>query len=272
MSRKPYPTDVSDEEWSFAAPYLALMAQDAPQRQHSLREVFNALRWLVRAGAPWRMLPNDFPPWQAVYQQSRRWLEAGCFEAMVQDLRSMLRVALGRRGAPSAMVLDGRTLQSSCESGARAGYDGYKRKKGSKVHMAVDTLGHLLAVHVTPADEQERAQVETLCEAVQQATGESVKLAWADQGYTGEQPRQDAKEHGIDLQVVRLPEAKKGFVLLPRRWVVERSFAWAARFRRLARDYERLPDVLRGLHFLVFAILMLPKAVPLLTAVAVGSS
>ena len=136
--------------------------------------------------------------------------------------------------------------------------------------MAVDTLGQLLAVHVTPVDEQERAQVGVLCEAVQQATGQTVKLAWADQGYTGEQPCQEAKAHGIELQVVKLPEAKKGFVLLPRRWVVERSFAWTARFRRLARDYERLPDVLRGLHFLVFAVLMLPKIVPLLAGV--GSS
>lgn len=270
MPRKPYPTDASDEEWSFAAPYLTLMQESAPQREHSLREVFNALRWIVRAGAPWRMLPNDFPPWEAVYQQSRRWLEAGCFEAMVMDLRSTLRVAQGRPGQPSAAVFDGRTLQSSCESGPRAGYDGYKRRRGSKVHMAVDTLGHLLAAHITPADEQERAQVEQLCEAVQQATGETVKTAWVDQGYTGEQPRQDAAAHGIELRVVKLAEAKKGFVLLPKRWVVERSFAWAARFRRLARDYERLPDVLRGLHFLVFAMLMLPRALPFLAAA--GSS
>ena len=132
--------------------------------------------------------------------------------------------------------------------------------------MAVDTLGHLLAVHVTPANEQEHAQVLELCDAVQTATGQNVKLAWADQGYTGEQPRQDAKAHGIKLQVIKLAEAKKGFVLLPRRWVVERSFAWAARFRLLSRDYERLPDVLRGWHFVVFAILMLPKVVPLLMA------
>ena len=266
MTRKPYPSDVSEEEWNFAAPYLALMTEAAPQRQHSLREVFNALRWLVRAGAPWRMLPNDFPPWQAVYQQTRRWLEAGCFENMVSDLRSMIRAALGRKGQPSAAVLDGRTLQSTCESGARAGYDGYKRKKGSKVHMAVDTLGNLLAVHVTPANEQERAQVETLCEAVQAVTGNTVTLAWADQGYTGDEPREAAKAQGIELQVIKLPEAKKGFVLLPRRWVVERSFAWAARFRRLARDYERLPEVLRSLHFVVFVMLMLPKIVPLILA------
>ncbi|PJK10611.1 IS5/IS1182 family transposase [Lysobacteraceae bacterium NML95-0200] len=263
MSRKPYPSDVSDEEWSFVAPYLILMAQDAPQRQHDLREVFNALRWLVRAGAPWRMLPNDLPPWEAVYQQSRRWLDAGCFEAIVSDLRSIIQVAQSRQGQPSAIAIDGRTLQSSCESGARADYDGYKRRKGSKVHMAVDTLGHLLALHVTPANTQER-DVDALCQAVQQATGKRVRKAWADQGYTGQKARDAAAQNGIALEVVKLREAKKGFVLLPRRWVVERSFGWLARFRRLSRDYERLPDVLGGLHFVVFAILMLPNAMPLI--------
>lgn len=178
----------------------------------------------MRAGAPWRLLPNDFPPWEAVYQQSRRWVDSGCFEAMVSDLRSIIRVAQGRQSQPSAAVMDARTLQSSCESGPRAGYDGYKRRRGSKVHMAVDTLGHLLAVHVTPANEQERAQVRSLCEAVQEATGRPVKLAWVDQGYTGEQAKEAAQDNGIELQVVKLPEAKKGVVLLPRRWVVERSF------------------------------------------------
>jgi transposase len=179
-------------------------------------------------GLPWRLLPNDFPFWEAVYQQSRRWLDAGCFEAIVMDLRSMIRFASGRRGQPSAVVLDGRTLQSSCESGPRSSYDSYKHKRGSKVHMAVDTLGHLLAVHVTPANEQERAQVFELCKAVQTVTGHTVELAWADHGYTGEQPKRDAQAHGIELQVIKLAEAKKGFVLLPKRWVVERSFAWGS--------------------------------------------
>ena len=264
--RKQYPRDVTDEEWAFAAPYLVLMHERAPQRQYPVREVFNALRWIARAGAPWRMLPGYFPPWEAVYQQTRRWLLAGCFEAMLSDLRSVIRVAQGRQDQPSAVVFDGRTLQSSCESGSRAGYDGYKRRNGSKVHMAVDTLGQLLAVHVMPANEQERAQGAQLCEAVQEATGHSVTLAWADQGYTGDEAKQQTSEQGIDLQIVKLPEAKKGFVLLPRRWVVERSFGWLARFRRLSRDYERLPSVLAGLHFLIFVILMLPKALPFLSS------
>jgi transposase len=261
MARKTYPSDVSDEEWAFVAPYLALLPEEAGQRRHDLREVFNGLRYLVRSGAPWRMLPHEFPPWEIVFQQTQRWLRAGVFEAMTHDLRLLLRAFTDRKGRPTAVILDSRTLRSTPESGARAGYDGAKRKKGSKIHIAVDTLGHLLAAHVTAASEQDRAQVGLLAEAVQEATGESVELAYVDQGYTGEAAQDAAAEHGIKLEVVKLPEAKRGFVLLPRRWVVERSFAWATRFRRLVRDYERLPETLKGLHFVAFACLMLNKAV-----------
>jgi transposase len=259
MSRKAYPSDVNDDEWAFAAPYLTLMDPAAPQREYALREVFNGMRWLVRTGASWRMMPHDLPPWSAIYQQMQRWLNAGVFEAMAHDLRILLRLAEGRNATPSAAILDSRTLQSTPESGTRAGYDGAKRKRGSKVHLAVDTLGHLLALHVTPANEQDRAQVTALAQQVQIATDESVELAYVDQGYTGAQPFQEAAAQGIRLEVVKLPEAKKGFVLLPRRWVVERSFAWVARFRRLARDYERLPETLAGLHFLAFAIVLLKR-------------
>jgi transposase len=263
MNRKAYPSDVSDDEWAFVAPYLTLMREDAPQRDHSLREVFNGLRWLVRAGASWRMMPNDLPPWYTVQQQTQRWLAAGVFEAMVHDLRALLRLAAGRQAAPSAAIFDARTIQSTPESGADAGYDGAKKRKGRKVHMAVDTLGHLLALHVTPANEQERKQVDELATQVQDVTGDNVKVAFVDQGYTGDQPAEDAAAHGIELIVVKLAEAKKGFVLLPKRWVVERSFAWTGRFRRLARDYERLPETLAGFHVLAFAILMLKRFVSL---------
>ena len=116
MKRRAYPSDVSDEEWALVAPYVTLMKEAAPQRRYAVREVFNGLRWLVRAGAPWRMLPNDLPPWAVVYQQTQRWLRAGVFEALVHDLRIVLRVAGGRREQPSAAILDSRTLQSSPES------------------------------------------------------------------------------------------------------------------------------------------------------------
>lgn len=257
MPRKSYPSDVTDEEWAFVAPYLILMKEDAPQREHDLREVFNGLRWIVRTGSQWRLMPHDLPPWFTVYQQAQRWINAGVFEDMVHDLRALLRLAKGKNEQPSAAIFDGRTVQSTPESGERAGYDGYKRRKGSKIHLAVDTLGLLLAAHVTPANEQERAQVKELAAAVQEATQNSVEIAYVDQGYTGDEPRQEAEQAGIELIVVKLPEAKRGFVLLPRRWVVERSFAWTSRFRRLARDFERLPETFRSLHFLAFAILML---------------
>src|SRR3954468_21651618 len=172
--RKPYPSDVSDDEWSFCAPYLTLMNEQAPQRVHPLREIFNALRYLVKMGGVWRMMPHDLPPWQMVYQQTQRWIKAGCFEAMAHDLRVVLR-----------------------------------------------------------------------------------QVAFVDQGYTGDVPALAAAEHGIELEVVKHYQAKRGFVLLPRRWVVERSFAWAARFRRLARDYERLAATLAGYHWLAFVTLML---------------
>ncbi len=268
QKRKPYPSDVSDDEWAFVAPYLTLMKEDAPQREHSLREVFNGLRWIMRSGAEWRLMPHDLPPWHTVYQQTQRWLRAGVFEAIVSDLRMLLREIENRAPNPRAAILDSRTLQSSPESGGRAGYDGHKRKKGSKVHLVVDTLGQLLALLVTPANEQDRAQVANLAEAMQEATGETIEVAYVDQGYTGEQAAEDAAERGIRLEVVKLPEAKRGFVLLPRRWVVERSFAWLARFRRLARDYERLPETLAGLHLLAFAVLMLKRFVTLMAEYA----
>ncbi len=260
-TRKPYPTDVSDEEWAFVVPYMTLMTPDAPQRVHDPREVFNALRWMVRAGSPWRYLPHDFPPWPAVYQQSQRWIAAGCFETMVHDLRVLLRWSAGRADQPTAIIIDSATRQSTPESGHRAGYDGYKKRNGSKIHAAVDTLGEALAVLVTPANASERKQIKALAEAVQEVTGQSVEVGFVDQGSTGDDPAADAAEHGIRLEVVKLPEAKKGFVLLPRRWVVERTFAWAARFRRLAKDYERLPETVVGLHFVAFSCLMLHRLV-----------
>ena len=169
-TRKPYPSDVSDEEWEFVAPYLALVREDAPQREHDLREVLNGLRWVVRTGSPWRYMPHDLPPWEAVYQQTQRWIKAGVFEEMIHDLRVLLRLSEGRAPDPTAAILDSRTLRSTPESGHRGGYDGHKGKKGSKVHAAVDTLGHLLALRVSPANEDDREEVAKLSEEIQQAT------------------------------------------------------------------------------------------------------
>jgi transposase len=258
-TRKNYPSDVSDAEWEFLVPYLTLMREDAPQREYSLRDLFDAVRYVVKTGSQWRYLPHDFPPWTAVYQQARRWMAAGVFEDITHDLRMIVRMVAEREAQPTASILDGRTLQSTPESGARAGYDGAKKKNGSKVHIAVDTLGNLLALTVTAANEQERAQVAELTAKLHEVTGGKVEIAFVDQGYTGEIPAEQAKSNGIKLEVVKHTEAKKGFVLLPRRWVVERTFGWLGRFRRLARDYERLTTTLAGWHWLAFLTLLSGK-------------
>lgn len=261
--RKAYPSDVSDDEWALVAPYLILLPETASQRTHALREVFNGLRYIVKTGAPWRWMPNDLPPWEIVYQQAQRWLRAGCFEALAEDLRVILRLASGRAAQPTAAIIDSRTLRSTPESGARGAYDGAKRKKGSKLHLAVDTLGHLLALHVTPANADDRAEVSRIARDIQSATGQSVEVAFVDQGYTGGRAAAAAAEHGIALEVIKLSEAKRGFVLLPRRWVVERSFAWATRFRRLVKDYERSAQTLADLHLIAFACIMLKNVAKL---------
>jgi transposase len=211
-TRKPYPSDVYDEEWAFVAPYRALVREDAPQRNHDLRarSSTDCVRWIVRTGSAWRYMPHDLPPWETLYQQRQRWLKAGVFEAMVHDLlRVLLRLSEGRASEPTAAILDSRTLQSTPESGHRGGYDGHhKGKKGSKVDAAVDTLGHLLlALRVSPANEDDPKEVEKLSEEIQRASGENVELAYyVDQGYTGERTSGAAAEHGIRLEVVKHEE------------------------------------------------------------------
>ena len=162
---------MTDEEWLFVLPYLLLSCEENRSRVYALRDVFNAVRYVVKGGNQWRLMPNDLPPWRVAYQQMRRWMKAGVFELLVADVQSLLRELGGRKGQPTAVCIHSRTLQSTPESGARAGYDGAKRRKGSKVHIVVDTLGHLLALRVTPASSSDREQVAALAEQVQQMTG-----------------------------------------------------------------------------------------------------
>lgn len=179
-----------------------------------------------------------------------RWLHAGCFEMLAHDLRAVLRLASGRSEEPTAAVLDSRTLRSTPESRARAAWDGHKRTRGSKLHLAVDTMGHWLALHVTPANEGDRTAVDALAGAVQDATGESVTLAYVDQGYTGEKAEAAAGAHGISLEVVKLPAAKRGFVLLPRRWAEPtKGSAWRSQVegrRRGSNAASRGPHASAG--------------------------
>jgi transposase len=259
MTRKTYPSDCNDEEWAFAAPYLTLIPLDAPQRKYELREVYNALRYMLRTGTQYRFMPHDLPPGDIVQQQAKRWIQHHCFENMVHDLREILRLEQGKKAQPTASIIDSRFASSTPESGSESAYNGAKKKSGMKVHAVVDTLGHLMALCISAGNVDDRAPVEALCEQVQTVTGQHVEVMFADGGYTGETALGDAEWNAIELVVVKRPEATKGFVLLPKRWVVERSFAWVTRFRRLARDLERLPSVFAGLHWAVFGVLMLAK-------------
>jgi transposase len=183
------------------------------------------------------------------------------FAAIVHDLRMLLRAISDRVPQPRAAIFDRRTVQSSPERGAQAGYGGVWRRRGSNVHIAGETLGHLLALLVTPAHDQDRGQVAAVATQVPPATGETVAVACVDPGSTGDYPADAAAAHGIRREVVQVPTPTRGCVLLPRRWGVERSVAWTTRLRRLVRDDERLPETLAGLHFLAFAIVLLKRFV-----------
>ena len=250
---------MSDAEWLFVAPYLSLISERATQRKYPLREIFNGLRYILKSGCTWRMMPNDLPPWEMVYQQTRRWQEHGVFEEINRDMRDLLRHLQGKDYPPTAMIIDSRTMQSTPESGGRAGYDAGKKKKGSKTHVAVDMYGNLLALLVTPANQADRDVAYDLAVQVQQATGESVKVCFADGAYSGQATADNLAACGLELVVVKRTDGQAGFKVLPKRWIVERTLGWLSRFKRFARDYERLPEALAHLQLVAFVMLLMPK-------------
>ena len=197
-----------------------------------------------------------------------RWFEHHCFENMQHDLRIMVRREDFRDGQPTVALVDSRTLQSTPESGSRAGYDGGKKKRGTKIHLAVDTLGNVISIIATAADEQDRDQVFDICQKIQEETGGNIDVMIGDQGYTGEQVEIDAALNDIEFVIIKRSDSAKGFVLLPRRWVIERSFGWFSRFRRLGRDLERLSSTLVGFHYLASAVLLSNKLFPILGRLA----
>ena len=248
------------------AAVFAACREDAGQREHELRDVFDAVRYVARSGCAWRRF-------LAICRRGLRCIRSFAAGWPQGSSRRWCRTCSPLRASgPDAKASRARSasIAARCSPPRKAadvlGYDGAKRRKGAKGNIAVDTLGHLLALTVTPADQGERDQVAALAEQVQQVTGSTVELAYVDQGYPGPNAAEAAQQHGIRLEVVKHPMAKRGFVLLPRRWVVERCFAWAARFRRLARDYERLPQTLKGIHFIAFAILMISVLIKLATS------
>jgi putative transposase len=238
--RTRYHTDCTDAEWRVIGALIPAAKPGGRPEQYPKREIVNAIRYLVRTGCPWRLLPHDFPPYRIVYHYFRTWRTDGTWERVHDTLRRRARKAAGRDPEPSAGLLDSQSVKVTDQAGPR-GFDAGKQVKGRKRHLLVDTLGLLLAVVVTAASVQDRDGAKCLLHGV---VGRLPRLAhlWADGAYGGDLIAWVARTCGWILEIVQRPANAVGFVLLPRRWVVERTFGWLGHFRRLRKDYEVLPE------------------------------
>ncbi len=237
MDRK-YLSDLTDEQWQFLRRRLPPPSRVGRPRTVSRRRVLDAIFYVVRTGCQWRQLPHDFPKWTTVYSLFRQWQKHGVFEAMHTWLRERLRRALGRKAKPSAAIIDSQTVKTT-EAGGERGYDAGKKVNGRKRHLAVDTLGLVLAVVVHRADIQDQDGARLVFDHLREALGR-IKVVFADSAYgRSGLPNWVAATFGWILQTILRPVRTKGFVVLPKRWIVERTFAWLGRSRRHSKDYEK---------------------------------
>jgi putative transposase len=255
--RQPYPTDLSDVEWQRIQPYLPAPKSGGRPRVHTLREILNAIFYIVRSGCTWRMLPHDLPPWKTVYHYFRLWRKDGTWERINSALRVEVRVAAGREPEPSAAVIDSQSVKKTETPGVR-GYDAGKKVNGRKRHLLVDTLGLVLMVVVHAANIQDRDGARLLLE---KARGRfpRLRLIWADGGYTGKLVDWVKTLCLWVLEIVKRSDDVKGFQVLPHRWVVERTFGWLGRYRRLSKDYEGLPESSEAMIYIAMIHLMVRR-------------
>jgi putative transposase len=254
---KRYPTDLTDEEWARVEPFLPEPSTTGRRREVDLREVMNAIRYVARTGCGWRMLPKDFPPWQTVYWWFRRFVRLMLFRTIHNIAVMIDRERAGREASPTAGVLDSQTVKAPASGGTR-GYDGAKKIVGRKRHIAVDTDGRMLMVNLTTADISDSAGAQEVLKALRQRWP-WLKHLFADSAYDRGTLMDKAAFLDFTVEVIRRIDNQPGFNVLPRRWVVERTFAWLTRWRRLVRDYEARIDVSEAMNHIALGSILLRR-------------